>query len=392
MTPTIIYITGFRQHAGKTVVCLGLLSMLSKIISPEKLGYLKPVGQELVTLSDGSKVDKDAKIIERFGGIPDLDMNYVSPVRLGSGFTKDFLDSSDMIADSRMLQDSITTAVKALAGKQIIIAEGTGHPGVGSIVGLSNANVANQIGAEIIFLSDGGIGKALDTLEVDLSYFLFKKSRVRGVIFNRLIPDKIPTLKQYITEKLLNQRFGSIGGHLRILGFLPQIDTMANPSMRVIVDFFRGSKIIGNVENPEWTTPCSSIVVITLPDEMFVPHEHIHPDCLVIIAACSSFRIKKIIEYNQRLKAESGRGMGGFLLSCGIEHSVGSEISDLLEANNIPCLLISKDSATAEAELIKAFENTKLQLFDNLKINAIEKLFEEYFDMQKFLDSFNIKI
>ena len=392
MPPIIIYITGFRQHAGKTVVCLGLLSMLSRIIQPERLGYIKPVGQELVTLANGIKVDKDVKIIEKFGNIPDLNMKYISPVRLGSGFTKDFLNSPEIITEIRRLQDLVIESMDVLSTKDIIIAEGTGHPGVGSIVGLSNAKVANLIGAEIIFIAEGGIGKALDTLEVDLSYFLYKKSRVRGIIFNRLIPDKIPTVKQYITEKLLNERFGSIGGPLQILGFFPQVDALSNPPMRVISDFFKDAGVIGNIEDPAWTIPCGSIVVITLPDERFSPAEHINPGCVVIIAACSTYRIKKIIEYNTVLKREYDRGMGGFIFTCGEDDSLDDYISELLEEHSIPGLLMTKDSATAEADLLKAYENTKLQVFDNIKIHEIEKLFTNYFDMQKFLDSFHIKV
>ncbi|MCK5196933.1 MAG: AAA family ATPase, partial [Spirochaetales bacterium] len=70
MAPKIIYVTGFRQHAGKTVTSIGLISLLRKFISPEKIGYIKPVGQELIQLSGGVKVDKDVKVIEKFCGIP----------------------------------------------------------------------------------------------------------------------------------------------------------------------------------------------------------------------------------------------------------------------------------------------------------------------------------
>ena len=91
MGPRIIYITGFRQHAGKTITSLGLLWLLQQKFSPCELGYIKPVGQELVTLPDGSKIDKDARIVQEFSGIPDIDLKTVSPVRLGSGFTRPFL-------------------------------------------------------------------------------------------------------------------------------------------------------------------------------------------------------------------------------------------------------------------------------------------------------------
>ncbi|MEA1910060.1 MAG: AAA family ATPase, partial [Spirochaetota bacterium] len=95
MVPKIVYITGFRQHAGKTVASIGLISLLKKFISPEKIGYIKPVGQELIQLAGGLKVDKDVKIIEKFCDIPDMKLENLSPVQLGSGFTKAYLKNSD---------------------------------------------------------------------------------------------------------------------------------------------------------------------------------------------------------------------------------------------------------------------------------------------------------
>ena len=63
---TIIYIAGFRQHAGKTFTSIGLISRLREIYTPEEIGYIKPVGQELFTLPNGEKIDKDAIIIKEF--------------------------------------------------------------------------------------------------------------------------------------------------------------------------------------------------------------------------------------------------------------------------------------------------------------------------------------
>jgi BioD-like phosphotransacetylase family protein len=94
MKPKIIYISGFRQHAGKTTTSLGLISLLRKIYKPEDIGYIKPVGQELYTLPNGMKTDKDTKILQNFL-LPDLDMNAASPVKIPSGVTKTFLISKN---------------------------------------------------------------------------------------------------------------------------------------------------------------------------------------------------------------------------------------------------------------------------------------------------------
>ena len=62
MAPTIVYVTGFRQHAGKTVTSLGLISQLRKRMDPARIAYLKPVGQELVTLPEGGRLLNSVEI------------------------------------------------------------------------------------------------------------------------------------------------------------------------------------------------------------------------------------------------------------------------------------------------------------------------------------------
>jgi dethiobiotin synthetase len=87
MKPVIIYISGAHQHSGKTVTSIGLLSLLSKIVPTEELGYIKPVGQQVIKLEDGTTIDKDAQIIDKFSKIPSLDLKIISPVQFPPSFT-----------------------------------------------------------------------------------------------------------------------------------------------------------------------------------------------------------------------------------------------------------------------------------------------------------------
>ncbi|MCK5197320.1 MAG: AAA family ATPase, partial [Spirochaetales bacterium] len=207
MKPVVIYISGAHQHSGKTVTSIGLLSLLSNIYPTEQLGYIKPAGQHVIKLEDGTTIDKDAQIIERFSEIPALDMKIISPVQFTPSFTREYLDSDDQEKINRSLTESISNAMIYLKDKRYIIAEGTGHPGVGSIVGLSNAGVSNLLGADIIYIADGGIGRTIDNMEVDLSFFRYRGCRLKGIIFNKVMEEKIPTMKKYVTEDLINKHF-----------------------------------------------------------------------------------------------------------------------------------------------------------------------------------------
>ena len=69
MKPKIIYIAGFRQHAGKTTTSLGMIHSLSRIFDPDDIGYIKPVGQETVlqrhTVHHLHLGEVDHRILER---------------------------------------------------------------------------------------------------------------------------------------------------------------------------------------------------------------------------------------------------------------------------------------------------------------------------------------
>ncbi len=390
MKPLILYVTGFRQHAGKTVTSLGILSLLRKRFEPEELGYIKPVGQEFVQLEDGKLVDKDARIIEKFSRIPDLDMGSVSPVLVGAGFTKEFLESKDQKAETKKLKQLISDAIKVLKRKKIIVAEGTGHPGVGGILGISNAEVGNLIDADLLFLSGGGIGKALDMLEVDLSYFMYKKNRVRGIIFNKCLPDKLESMKDFITEDLLNKRYPEFPQPLRIFGYLPSIEFLYKPSMNVIKDIFRDAHIIGNPNQHAWKTPCNSIRIISLSAEYLHPEHYLKPGDIVLLGSASKNRRARILSYNKTLKKCSDLSLGGIILTCGATTSLDPEVERHIADSGIPALYVQEDTAATEQKISASFESTKLQTYDAEKIRMIEELFDTYFDTQKFFDTFDL--
>ncbi len=378
MNPKIIYITGFRQHAGKTVACLGLLHLLRQQYKPEDLGYVKPVGQELVEVSDGLKVDKDALIIRQFADIADLDMRYVSPVRLGSGFTRKYITSPDRVSETEKLKEKIKEALYHYRDKKIIIAEGTGHPGVGGIVGLSNAMVGNLMNADILFLSGGGIGRALDMLEVDLSYFMYAGSNVRGIVFNKLIPNKISTVREYISEQFINEKYESFPNSLHILGFLPEMEKLNKPSMRVLLEKFPTARAIGDPREKRWARDCTNIKVLSLSAEFLHPEEHIRPGDVVLLGAASRSRRSKLFMYERALG--KGEGISGLILTCGQTTPLDPHIERQIEESGIPAMYVQEDTAEAEEKIIQAFETSKIQVYDSKKYETIKKLFSEHFD------------
>lgn len=350
-------------------------------------------------MPDGSRVDKDAIIINRFAGIGAIDMRYVSPVRLGSGFTKRFLKSEKSQEEAETLKNSILEAFGSMKDKKFIIAEGTGHPGVGGIVNLSNAQVANLIDGDIIFLSGGGIGKALDMLEVDLSYFMYKKTRVRGIIFNKLIPEKISVVRDYITEDLLNARYPHFEQPMRIFGYMPEVDDLSKPSMSLVAQEIPEAKVLGDTESREWHIPATGIKAISLNARFFKPEWHLLPGDIVLIGSVYDRRIPHIIAYHKHLRRYGTvtydgekQGLGGLILTCGDRAPFDERIRKNLEKADLPAVYVQQSTAVTEKLILNAFQSTKLQEYDDHKIKEIGELFENHFDIDKFFDSFDIRV
>ncbi len=215
MTNKNLYIAASSQHVGKTTSTLGITAAFMR--AGLSTGYCKPLGQQHVHLK-GSVVDKDAIL---FADLLKLDIrpDVHSPVILGKGATEKFLD-----APSRYhLEEKILYAREVLENNHdIIIYEGTGHPGVGSIANLSNARVAKILDAEAIMIVEGGVGSTIDILNLSLSLFREEGVPVAGVIINKVIPDKMEKVRHYVGGWLKAR-------DLRLLGLLPYDKTLAYP-------------------------------------------------------------------------------------------------------------------------------------------------------------------
>ena len=157
MNPRGVFIASTGQHVGKTTTCLGLISGFQKRF--ERVGFMKPVGQEHVEVTPGVHADKDVVLFNEtfhLGG----DYSKMSPVLFPRGFTRDFLDGKHSTAK---MEADVKSAFSHISQKSDwTVVEGTGHVGVGSIVNLSNARVASLLGLPMILVASGGLGSSFD--------------------------------------------------------------------------------------------------------------------------------------------------------------------------------------------------------------------------------------
>ncbi|HEY3761374.1 MAG TPA: AAA family ATPase [Verrucomicrobiae bacterium] len=217
-----IFIAATRQNDGKTTTSLGLIAALQKFFP--RIGYIKPVGQRFVEIEE-QKIDEDTVLMDAVYRMncPLVDM---SPIAVEPDFTRKYL----LAANNDALVKKIQVAFDRVSWeKDFVLCEGSGHAGVGSVFDLSNARVAKLLGAKVIIVSQGGIGKPID--EIALNQALFEKEDVEiiGVILNKVLGGKV----DYITDFA---RRGLKRKGLDLLGVLPHQQILSNPSIDLIRD------------------------------------------------------------------------------------------------------------------------------------------------------------
>jgi phosphate acetyltransferase len=228
-----VFVAATAQHVGKTTTCLGIYSGLQKRFS--NVGFMKPVGQRHVPVKKDLHVDKDVVLFhERFG----LKSNYadLSPVIFKGGFSRNFLDGQ---VKEKSLKPRILDAYQKISSSHdYTLVEGTGHAGVGSIIDLSNADVAAALELEVILVSTGGIGSAFDQLALNRQLFLAAGVPIRAIILNKVLPEKRDMVLEYASKAL--KRWD-----IPLAGCIPYSGLLDAPSMRDYEVLFQRPLIAG---------------------------------------------------------------------------------------------------------------------------------------------------
>lgn len=216
LTPRL-FIAATRQDEGKTTVALGLFHALKNRF--REIGYIKPVGQRCVDVN-GLSIDEDSLLMERTYGVR-VPIEDMSPLAIGKQFTRRFLASD---ATEHPLVERLHRAFdRAGWEKDFVIVEGSGHAGVGSVFGLSNARIAHILDCPAVIVTRGGIGDPVDDVSLSLALFEKHNARVIGVIFNKVLPDKIDVVREFAGRALRRMGVG-------LLGIIPAEPLLAQPT------------------------------------------------------------------------------------------------------------------------------------------------------------------
>jgi hypothetical protein len=215
-----VFVAATRMNDGKTTTCLGLLSALQRHFP--RLGYIKPVGQRFVEIEE-QKIDEDTVLMNKVYGLK-APLGDMSPIAVEPDFTRRYLQASNNEALVRKIQKAFD---RVAWETDFVLAEGSGHAGVGSVFDLSNATVARVLGCKAVIVTQGGIGRPIDEVALNRALFEDEGVEIVGVILNKVLFDKVDYVSDFARRGL--RRKG-----LELLGVLPHQPILSNPTLDAI--------------------------------------------------------------------------------------------------------------------------------------------------------------
>ena len=357
-----IYIGATLRDCGKTSVTLGLMQMLQeKGLNP---GYCKPVGQHYVRYHE-KNIDEDGVLIHQVFNMDD-EPYYLSPIAIERGFTTKFINDPNV---KPMEQEIVRCHDELLKKHPMVIVEGTGHAGVGSCFGLSNARVAELLDARVVIVTSGGIGRPLDEIALSLALFRDHNVEVLGVILNKILPEKHDRIKDTVAKGL--KLMGT-----QLIGAIPYDRSLTTFTVGQLAEEFNYQVLCG-----------SDALINVIEDTVIAAMEpqnvlrNIHTNTLVITPGD---RVDNILVSLLILSRDTSNG--GLILTGGFEpHPM---IEPLLKSSQIPVLTSTEDTFTVSARMKDL--GFKIRSWDTDKVHKLRQLVEDNVDTNLILNTLNV--
>ena len=371
-----LYLAATGMNRGKTTVSLGLLAALFS--RGLRTGFIKPVGQRYAMV-DGTPADEDAILVKSAFDLPDA-LDALSPVHIPRGFTKAYI-GGEVVED---LPARIQAAYARVAqDRDVLLVEGTGHAGVGSVVDLSNAQVAAMLGARAIIVSEAGVGRPID--EIVLNHALFQRHGVDvvGAVVNKVDLDSHPSLADVLERGLA--RHG-----IELLGVLPYRPLLSNPTLSMLTEQLAGQLLH---PGPDLGRVIEHVAIGAMQAEHVM--ERLGPGSLLIVpgdrvdvlrATVAAVRSGKLPRRSaNRDPALRGSAMAGVVLTGGYLPS--PDVIASARHADLFMYAVPEDTYDAASEVHDLLVKTHPD--DRDKIELIKALVAQHLDVERILGAFS---
>jgi phosphate acetyltransferase len=214
-----IYIATSDQNSGKSIITLGLMSIL--IGKTAKVGYFRPIVEDFI---DGELDNHIETVLSYFN----LDIKFEDAYAI----TKSKLIKKKNKGKIGEVLDLIIEKYKKLEERfDFVLVEGTSFTGEGTSIELDlNVLIAKNLGIPTIIIGSG-VGKTLeellDSLYLVYDSFKVKEVEVLSVFANKVQPENI----ELVTKSLQKSLPDNV-----LINTIPLISSLNNPTMQEIVN------------------------------------------------------------------------------------------------------------------------------------------------------------
>jgi BioD-like phosphotransacetylase family protein len=358
--PKKVFVAATQKDQGKTTVSLGLMAAFGDLLPP--VGFIKPVGQRYVECR-GVRVDEDVALMRAIFPAQ-CELADMSPVTVGRSFTREYIQSPHPEVLAQRIRESFARTAEGMGS---VVIEGTGHAGVGSCFDSSNADVAHMLGAKVILVAGGGIGRPIDEVMLNESLFRDRSVEILGVILNKVLPSKLEQVHDVVGKGL-----GRLG--IELLGCIPLEPALEAPSVHQILH-----ELPGELLNGEASLENSIDTVIVGAMAAHRALEYLSPKCLLITPGD---RDDLILAAMSTCTPDHEDCLAGLLLTGGVMPHPNT--LEVIRRTQIPVIIVQGDSygtATTVNNL-----KVKIQPSDKKKIHIAPQLVRDHVDVKRILE------
>ena len=351
-----IFIAGTQQHSGKSTLSIALMHLARQ--KYDRVGYVKPIGPKVESV-EGRIVDMDAILMSRVFGLKD-DYDLMCPLAFQRDFTRDFL--AGKISTDEIFRRVIHSRDELEKRYDFLVIEGAGHGGVGSVVGLNNAQAAALFDAPVMIITSGGIGSAIDAVQLNVALYRQEHALMKMVLVNRLLPDK--------RETALSSLRNAFSPHdIAVFGGFDYSPTLANPTLEHVSALLR-IPITGDqearqriVHHIQLGAASSERVINELKDSTLLIVTSSRDELLVTLAS-----LYHIPAFRQKIVGLVVTG----------RHPMAKVSQQILDDSRLPYIRLHEPTSKAFYTLVE--DVSKITAVDNEKIAWIKEHAERHID------------
>ncbi|MCX7913794.1 MAG: DRTGG domain-containing protein [Thermodesulfovibrionales bacterium] len=346
-----VFITSNSGFSGKNFIAIGLTSKLIEL--GYNVGYMKPISK--TSIKEGKDFyDADAIFIKKALSLAEP-MNLISPFALS--YETQIVQLRDKV---KLAHKRIMDAFNSMKDKDFLIISGPGDIFEGSLLDVDALSLINEMQAYVIFVE---AWKGVTSMDAVYGMQKLVKDRYIGAVFNKVPTNIFPYVKDSV--KPFMEKRGT-----KIFGVFYKDKLLESVTIRHIIEALNGGILCGEDKLDELI---SNFMIGAMDVASALKYFSKVPDKVVITGANRADIQLAAIETSTKCIILTG---GLYTNEFVLERAM---------AKGVAIIAVQDDTFTAVDKIENILSKTRIR--EKGKIERAKKLFDEEFDLNRFLKS-----